>query len=317
MKRGRRKGAWGFLLIPKSYARMDKMGKADLHTHTKYSGLSKVLFLKIPDSVSEPEDVVRAAEARHMDVLCVTDHNSIKGGLEARKHARSVEVVVGEEVLTADGEVIGLFLNEDVPQGLSAEETIDIIHGMGGVAVAPHPFSAHCAALGDRAMELDLDGIEVFNAFHRDRYSNDLALSKSSRSGKALTGGSDAHAPMMVGDGFTTFEGTTSEELRKAIVGRRTGFGGEYTTIRNIVWMTTLLVLKVQGVIAHSMFSGTDPEDTEYSQAICGMSRLTKSISLGASFMFLLPPTAFVASVVGDRLNTSKSRSNWLRFNEK
>ena len=78
-------------------------GKADLHTHTKYSGLSKVLFLQIPDSVSEPRDVVRAAEAKKLDVLCVTDHNSIRGGLEAGKHARSVEVVVGEEVMTADG----------------------------------------------------------------------------------------------------------------------------------------------------------------------------------------------------------------------
>jgi predicted metal-dependent phosphoesterase TrpH len=292
-------------------------GRADLHTHTKYSGLSNVLFLKIPDSVSEPQEVVRAAEAKHLDVLCVTDHNSTRGGLEARKLAKSVEVVVGEEVLTADGEVLGLFLNADVPQGLSAEETVDIIHGMGGVAVAPHPFSAHCAALGDKALALDLDGIEVFNAFHRDRYSNDLAVSNCSGSGKALTGGSDAHAPMMVGDGFTTFDGTTAEDLRKAIVNRRTGYGGEYTTIRNVVWMTTLLVLKVQRVIARSMVTDGNPEDTEYSEAICRLKRSTKLISLGASFMFLLPPTAFVASVIGDRLNTAKSRDNWLRHNSR
>jgi len=308
-------GALGFLLILQSHAWSDKMGTADLHTHTKYSGLSKILFLQIPDSVSEPEDIVRAAEAKGLDVLCVTDHNSIRGGLEARKHAKSVEVVVGEEVMTADGEVLGLFLNEDVPKGLSAMETIDIIHGMGGVAIAPHPFSAHCAALGDKALTLDLDGIEVFNAFHRDRYSNDLAVSKCSNSGKALTGGSDAHAPMMVGDGFTTYEGKTAEDLRKAIVSRRTGFGGEYTTIRNVVWMTTLLVLKVQRVIARSMVTATNSEDTEYSDAIYDMRRSTKLIALGASFMFLLPPTAFVASVIGDRLNTSKSRTNWLRLN--
>lgn len=292
-------------------------GKADLHTHTKHSGLSKVLFLKIPDSVSEPEDVVRAAEAKGLDVLCVTDHNSIRGGLEARKHAKSVEVVVGEEVQTADGEVLGLFLSEDVPSGLSAQETIDIIHGMGGVAIAPHPFSAHCSALGDKALGLNLDGIEVFNAFHRDRYSNYLALGKCSGSGKALTGGSDAHAPMMVGDGYTTFDGRTAEELRKAIVNRRTGFGGEYTTIRNIVWMTTLLVLDLQSILARSLAGADDSEGTEYSESIRRMRKATKAISLGATFMFLLPPTAFVASVIGDRLNTAKSRSNWLRLNNK
>lgn len=291
------------------------MGSADLHTHTKYSGLSRVLFLKIPDSVSEPRDVVRAAEAKGLDVLCVTDHNSIKGGLEARKHARSVEVVVGEEVLTSDGEVLGLFLNEEVRPGLSAEETIDIIHGMGGVAVAPHPFSAHCASIGDKALALDLDGIEVFNAFHRDRYSNDIALERCSGSGKALTGGSDAHAPMMVGDGVTSFEGSTSEELRKAIVGRRTGYGGEYTTIRNVVWMTTMLVLKVQKVLARSLVGAEDSEATEYSEAINRMKTATKAVSLSATFMFLLPPTAFVAIVIGDRINTAKSKVNWLKHN--
>ncbi len=292
-------------------------GKADLHTHTKHSGLSKVLFLKIPDSVSEPEDVVRAAEARRLDVLCVTDHNSIRGGLEAKKHAKSVEVVVGEEVQTADGEVLGLFLNDNVPSGLTAQETIDIIHGMGGVAVAAHPFSAHCSALGDKALGLDLDGIEVFNAFHRDRYSNELAVSRCSGSGKALTGGSDAHAPMMVGDGYTTFEGRTAEELRKAIVNRRTGHGGQYTTIRNVVWMTTLLVLDLQKILARSLVGAEDSQRTEYSEAIRRMKRATKAVSLGATFMFLLPPTAFVASVIGDRLNTAKSRSNWLRHNSR
>lgn len=292
-------------------------GRADLHTHTKYSGLSKVLFLKIPDCVSEPEDVVRAAEKKGLDVLCVTDHNSVRGGLEASKLAKSVEVVVGEEVLTTDGEVLGLFLNEDVPPGLAAGEAIDRIHSMGGLAVAPHPFSAHCAALGDKVSSLDLDGVEVFNAFHRDRYSNELALNKCSGRGKALTGGSDAHAPMMVGDGFTTFEGTTAEELRKAIIAGRTGFGGEYTTIRNVVWMTTLLVLDLQRVLARSLMGAEDSKRTEYSEAIFRMKRLTKTISLGGTFMFLLPPTAFVASVIGDRLNTAKSRDNWLRHNSR
>lgn len=293
------------------------MGKADLHTHTKYSGLSKVMFIKIPDSVSEPADVVKAAEARGLDVLCVTDHNSIRGGLAAREHAKSVEVVVGSEILTADGEVLGLFLNEDVPQGLSAGETVDLIHGMGGVAVGAHPFSAHCSALGDKVLDLPLDGIEVFNAFHRDRYSNDMALEKCSGSGKALTGGSDAHAPMMVGDGFTTFEGHTAEELRKALVSRRTGYGGSYTSIRNIVWMTTLLVVKLQRIIGRSLVTDVNREDSEYSEAIFRMSREARVVALGASFLFLMPPTSFVASVVADRLHTSKSRSNWLRFNHR
>jgi predicted metal-dependent phosphoesterase TrpH len=293
------------------------MGRADLHTHTKYSGLSKVLFLSLPDSISEPKDVVRTAESKGLDVLCVTDHNSIRGGLEARKVAKTVEVVIGEEVLSSDGEVLGLFLNEDVPKGLTAEETIDRIHAMDGVAVAPHPFSSHCSALGDRVLELDLDGIEVFNAFHRDQYSNELALAKCSHSGAALTGGSDAHAPMMVGDGYTEFDGTSAEDLRKALKAARTTHGGTYTTIRNVVWMTTLLVLDLQRNLARSLISAGDGEGSEYSDAVRRMKRSARVVSLGASLMFLMPPTTLVASVVADRLHTSKSRENWLRLKGK
>ncbi|MCU0859239.1 MAG: PHP domain-containing protein [Thermoplasmata archaeon] len=290
-------------------------GRADLHTHTKHSGLSKVLFLKLPDAISEPEDVVRAAEARGLQVLCVTDHNTIRGGLEARKHARSVEVVVGEEVGTSEGEVLGLFLTDEVPQGLTAAETIDIIHSQGGVAVAPHPFSAHCKALGKKALTLDLDGIEAFNSAHRDRYANDLAEKLCGKSGMALTGGSDAHCPSMVGNAYTTFEGSTAEELKKALLARKVGYGGNYTPLKDMIWMTTEVALRIQQLIGESISGKENTEDTIYAREVYEMRTITKALSFIGIMAFLAPPLTVIAGIVGDHVHWSKSKAMWLEMN--
>jgi len=287
------------------------MGRADLHSHTKYSGLSKVLFIKLPDSVCEPADLVRAADAKGLDVLCVTDHNTVRGGLEARKAPGKVEVVVGEEVGTSEGEVLGLFLTEEVMPGMSAAETIDVIHSMGGVAVAPHPFSAHCSALGNSAFDLPLDGVEVFNSFHRDGYSNDIASRLSRGRGKALTGGSDAHAPSMVGNAYTDFDGATAEDLRKAILAGKTSPGGRYTPLKDLIWMETTVALRLQHILCRSMTNGANDEDTIYSREVYDMRAISKVLSFLGIMTFLAPPVTILAGVVGDRLHRSKSKALW------
>ena len=94
------------------------MGKADTHVHTEYSGIARLGALKFPESVTTPEQQVDRARKNGMDVLCITDHDEIIGAFKAREYAKQfddIEVVVGEEVTTADGEIIGLFLNERVP----------------------------------------------------------------------------------------------------------------------------------------------------------------------------------------------------------
>lgn len=132
-------------------------GHADLHTHTHYSGFNKAFFIPYPESVTPPERMVDAAVKKDLDVLCITDHNEIEGALRAQRYCRKegleTEVVVGEEVTTADGHVLGLFLQEYVPMGLSAAETIDLIHSQGGLAVAPHPFSYLCPCLGKKILQ--------------------------------------------------------------------------------------------------------------------------------------------------------------------
>jgi len=287
------------------------MGRADLHNHTKYSGLSKVLFIKLPDSISEPADLVKAADAKGLDILCVTDHNTVRGALEARKVPGKVEIVVGEEVGTSDGEVLGLFLTEDIRPGMSAAETIDVIHGMGGVAIAPHPFSAHCSALGSRAFDLKLDGIEVFNSAHRDRYSNDIANRLCRGCGKALTGGSDSHAPSMVGNAYTTFDGTTAEDLRKAILASKTDFGGRHTPLKDLIWMETTVALRLQHIIGRSLTNGANDEDTIYAREVYDMRTISKVLSFLGIMAFLAPPATILAGIVGDRLHRSRSKALW------
>jgi len=132
-------------------------GHADIHTHTHYSGFNKTFFIPYPESVTPPERMVDAAVKKGLDVLCITDHDEIEGALRAQRYVREkeleTEVVVGEEVTTADGPVLGLFLQERIPLELSVAETIDLIHGQGGLAVAPHPFSYLCPCLGKKILQ--------------------------------------------------------------------------------------------------------------------------------------------------------------------
>ena len=306
--------AKGFLRSPG--LRFQMVGKADLHTHTKYSGMSKIGFMRFPDAVSEPEEVVRAAQKRGLDVVCVTDHDTIEGALRAKRVKAEVEVVVGEEVSSAGGEILGLFVNENIPRGLAPEETIDRIHDMGGVAVAPHPFSAHCSSVEERLFELELDGIEMFNAFHRDGYANDLAQRVCKHLDVARTGGSDAHAPMMVGDGYTTFDGSTAEELRKALLRKETNYGGQTTTFRNFVWLTTMITSKLQRTLIASLIGSGMPDDTRTTKEIFAARKISRALGLLGTIVFLTPPVTFTASVIGERLHRSRSRVRWMELAE-
>ncbi|UCE80949.1 MAG: PHP domain-containing protein [Methanobacteriota archaeon] len=287
------------------------VGRADLHTHTKYSGMSKLRFLRFPDAVSEPLEVVQSAERRGLDIVCITDHDTIKGAEKAAKENSTVEVVVGEEVSTSDGEIIGLFLTEAVPRDLTAEDTIDCIHSLGGVAIAPHPFSAHCNSVAGKLADLDLDGVELFNAFHRDGYANDIAQRKCESLPFAKTGGSDAHAPMMVGDGYTTFEGATGEELRRTILSRKTSFDGRYTTFRDFVWLTTLMTLNLQRTLLSSLMGAGMPDDSSCSREIFNARAVTRLVGLAGTMVFLMPPVTLAAGIIADKLHSSRSRLKW------
>jgi predicted metal-dependent phosphoesterase TrpH len=172
---------------------------ADLHMHSEHSW----------DCTTPIDELLDAALAAGLGALAVTDHNTIAGGTEAR--ARAVErglplhVIVGSEIMTAaDGEVIGLFLHEDVPRGLSFAETIERIHGQGGVVYVPHPFDRfHTtpapALLHAHASAIDV--VETANARLWLERDNRAAEHFASEHGLRRGAGSDAHVPAGIGTG--------------------------------------------------------------------------------------------------------------------
>ncbi|HOM95600.1 MAG: PHP domain-containing protein [Candidatus Methanofastidiosa archaeon] len=211
------------------------MCKVDTHVHTKYSGNSKKIPV-IPDCISRPDKILKYADKRGIDFLAITDHDTIKGGIETKKLAPS-RIIVGEEISTSDGELLGLFLNEAVPPGLSVEESIDMVKAQGGLVVAPHPYSVICPCLKDLIHKLNIDGIEVFNAFHRDGIINRKATEENKKIKNASIAGSDAHTERMVGNAYTLFEGNTIEEFYKAVKKKKTIPQGHVTSmIQTILW---------------------------------------------------------------------------------
>ncbi|NLT38420.1 MAG: PHP domain-containing protein [Methanomassiliicoccus sp.] len=262
--------------------------------------------LRFPESVSDPAAVVRKALAEKINVLCITDHNSTAGAMKALEAAKSIpgiEVIMGEEVTTADGEVLALFINEEIPAGLSIEDTMDRIRSQDGLAVAPHPFSLHCPCLGERINDIGLDGIEVLNGGHIDDYANARAQ-KEALSGKfARTGGSDSHYLPTVGMAYTTFEGGTAEELRQAILGKRTDAGGRVIPMdKAIAWSMSVIATSDKYILRS--FLGLDKEPTD-DPIIARVQTLKLGQKLGAltgSFVYLLPPIPFLMGIISQKL---------------
>jgi predicted metal-dependent phosphoesterase TrpH/glycosyltransferase involved in cell wall biosynthesis len=169
----------------------------DLHTHTSWSH----------DCLVEPAELVDHAEREGLGAIAVTDHNAFGGALEAVEHARdgSLTVIPGEEIKTAgQGEVIGLFLEEEIPRGLSFEDTIAAIRDQGGLVYLPHPFDRmhsipHAATLHRHLADIDV--FEVYNARLLFEQYNDEAERFARKYNLTMGAGSDAHVLQGLGTG--------------------------------------------------------------------------------------------------------------------
>jgi len=159
-------------------------------------------------------------------VIAVTDHNTIEGAVFAQSLADmyEFEVVVGEEVSSRSGHIIGLWLTETVPAGLSAAETVARINEQGGVAIIAHPFANRAfgpfglESVGKAIHDVAFHALEVYNSSPYLVYANKLAAKAfAGGQGFAATGGSDAHVLKAIGKGYTLFRGTTADDLRRSI----------------------------------------------------------------------------------------------------
>ncbi len=209
---------------------MSDVLRVDMHTHTEYSRDSRSVLRAFAD----------AAAVAELDVVCVTDHDTIDGALRLRELDVPFRVVVGEEVYTRDGELIGLFLERVVPPGLSAEDTIARIHEQGGIAYVPHPFSRnrvrHIRRDALERIAPLVDALEIFNAREALAGDNRRALAFARERGLPGGAGSDAHRPSEIGRAFvevppfSTPEGLVDALRSGRVTGSLSGLGAHLGT---------------------------------------------------------------------------------------
>ena len=229
-----------------------RFGQADLQIHTAFG-----------DGMAEAVELFdRVERLTDLDVIAVTDHDDVRGALQARElHARGdycFDFVPGVEVTTRSGHLLALWVEEPIRSFRPLSETVAAIHHAGGLAVVPHPFSYLTRSVGQRALERLLaeddpetrpDGIELANSTLAGRVTRSKARRLNrERYRLAETGGSDAHFPEEVGAATTLFPGCGASELRRAIEQRRTrGLLGAAPSLRSL-GIRRLLAQQVRGL---------------------------------------------------------------------
>ncbi len=203
--------------------------KADFHIHSSASW----------DSVLKPETIVKMAKFKKLGAIAITDHETASAWKYMERICKGIIFVKGQEVKTRDekgghtGEIIGLFLNEELEIG-TIGEVIDQIKDQDGVVMVPHPYDRMRKGVGDElfAWEEDIDAIEVLNGRAYFKRYNDEAMKKARRLDVSLMAGSDAHFPGEVGVAYTEFPGAKNEEdLRKCIRNKTTVPRGKRSSI--------------------------------------------------------------------------------------
>jgi predicted metal-dependent phosphoesterase TrpH len=194
----------------------------DLHMHTSWSH----------DCTVDPADLIMYAEGTGLGAIAVTDHNVFGGAVETSSlaHEHDLVVIPGEEVKTdGQGEVIGLFLEEEIPRGMSFADTVAAIKGQGGLVYLPHPFDRMHSIADPGTLQrhlADIDVFEVYNARLLFEAYNDEALRFARKYNLTMGAGSDAHVLQGVGTGAVRMRAFVGPEefllsLRSAQVLRR------------------------------------------------------------------------------------------------
>jgi predicted metal-dependent phosphoesterase TrpH len=214
--------------------------EVDLHMHTDHSG----------DCATPVEVLLQTARDRGLGAIAITDHNEVSGALEARRIAAEmddIEVIVAEEVKTAEqGEVIGLFLEEKIPKGLTMAETIAAIRAQSGLVYVPHPFDRfHSVPDYEHLLDIveEIDILEVFNPRVAVTAFNEEA-ERFARKYRIVAGaGSDSHVAQGLGSVRTRihdFDGPAEflEAMRDADITRKH---------KNLLYVQTLKLLQTAG----------------------------------------------------------------------
>lgn len=242
---------------------IEKLGKADLHIHSTYS-----------DGRDSIEEILYYVENNtSLDVIAICDHNQIAGAKIAQQLAKvknmRIEVIVGEEITSSEGHIIGLFLKDNIRSGSPAKEVLKNIKSQGGIAVAPHPFF-HTKF---RSSDLErMDGVGVTTLINLRKYFDAVEVvnaspgmsSENLRAGilnntillKAETGSSDAHMLEVIGKSYTLFEGKTASDLKHEILQGQTKAGKRKWSLFGMLRYGFFLLPRGLRIFLYTLFHG-------------------------------------------------------------
>jgi len=205
-----------------------RSGVADLHIHSLAS-----------DGVSGVEDLLAAAVARQLDVVAITDHERIDAAVVARRIALErrlpIDVIVGEEITTRNGHLVGLFMTQRLKPWGTMRDAVARVHDQGGICIVAHPLVPYPLCASERTIRRMLD--EADSAHHPDaiealnpttprmRWSRRVPALVEEM-GLAAVASSDAHHADLVGRATTRFPGHTGDDLRAAVLARTTSWDG-------------------------------------------------------------------------------------------
>ena len=197
------------------------MFKADFHIHSCYS----------MDCTTSLEEIIRTCLKKGLNCIALADHGSIEGALKIQDLA-PFKVIIAEEILTTDGEIMGMFLTRNVPSGLSMKESIYRIKEQGGLLCTQHPYDKiRPDSLKSEVMERiapEIDLVEVFNARNPLKNSSVLAAKFAHEHGLPGCAGSDAHSAYEIGNAFMEMpEFRGKEDFLKAL--KQAKIRGSYT----------------------------------------------------------------------------------------
>lgn len=187
----------------------------DLHIHSRHSF----------DSISKPNDIIKVAKRKGLNGIAITDHNTIKGGVEAKEINRDRDflVIVGAEITTEMGDIMGLFLSEEI-KSRNSIEVVREIQRQGGIAVLPHPYKGH--RLNEEVLKT-IDVIEGFNSRTSER-DNRKAIKLAKRYRKPIVAGSDAHFCSEIGASTVVLN---SMDIKHEILKGRIELKTKYTPV--------------------------------------------------------------------------------------
>lgn len=241
---------------------------ADFHIHTRFSR----------DSILTEEKFIKVAIERGLTHVAITNHNNVEGAIAVRDKVAELgltdklTVILGEEVSTSDGEVVGVFLTKTIPRGLSANETADEIHRQGGLVSIPHPFDPFRGShikegpLRNLADVGKIDMVEVFNCRVTIQRHNEEAAEFAKRYGIPGIAASDSHSSFEVAMAFNAMPAFDSgEELRAALAENEWHASRSsvfiHATTRWAVWKNTFDAWRGKRTAAGPILGPQPPEE--------------------------------------------------------